>query len=417
VLGVLVVIMSELYSLRIARSIKNALQLRFENESLAGQLRIEKERAEAASVAKTRFLATASHDLRQPVHAMNLFVPALKALSNRPEISPPIVSGIADRLQSALDTMAQLLNRLLDLSRLDAGAMQPRPGPTALQPLLRKVCDEVTQQARNKGLRLRVRDGGLAVHADPAVLYTILSNLAGNAVRYTERGGVLLAARRRGERVRIEVWDTGVGIGASDLPHVTEEFFQVEGTPRDASQSRGFGLGLAIVKRSADLLGSPLFCRSRPGHGSVFAVELPAVALISSDAAAARDAGPHPSRVVLVVDDDEQILSAMGLLLRSWGHEVLVARTQQEALACAASVDAPPQVALVDMHLSADEDGVQVIAALRGRLGADLRAAVITGDTSPDVMAQIRAAGILTLHKPVAPGALRHFIEAAPAVP
>lgn len=414
VLTAVFLIMAELFSLRIARAIEDALRLRFENESLVAQLRVEKERAESANLAKTRFLATASHDLRQPIHAMSLFVPALKALASRAEIAPRTVASIADRMQDALDTMGQLLNRLLDISRLDAGALQPREQAVPLAPLFRRVCDEVAQQVRAKRLRLRVRDGGLSVLADPGVLHTILSNLTSNAVRYTERGGVLLAARRRGDRIRIEIWDSGVGIEAHDLPHVTEEFYQAGNVRRDARQLRGFGLGLAIVKRSADLLGSQLACRSLPGRGSVFSIDLPETATPANPTPEQPPADvARPSRTVLVVDDDEQILTAMGYLLKGWGHEPLVARTLDDALACVAASGRPPELALVDMHLDNGETGVQVIEALRARLGTSLRVAIVTGDTSPSVLATIRAAGVTGLHKPVDQQTLIRFIDDA----
>jgi signal transduction histidine kinase len=411
--------MSLVFSRRIALAIAEALQLRFENESLIGQLTAEKERAESANVAKTRFLATASHDLRQPIHAMSLFVPALQALSERTEISPRIVGSIAERMQGALDTMAQLLSRLLDISRLDAGALQPQPQVVPLGPMLRRVSDEVAQQARAKGLRLRVRGGHLAVRADPAVLHTILSNLAGNAVRYTERGGVLLAARRRGERVSIEIWDSGVGIEAHDLPRVTEEFFQAGNVRRDASQSRGFGLGLAIVKRSADLLGGQLTLRSRPGRGSVFSIELPRA---EQPDACPEDCPsplpPRPARTVLVVDDDEHILMAMGMLLRGWGHEALTATSREDALAVLAAAPRRPDIALIDMHLRGSQTGVDVIASLSEHLGPKaLHTAIVTGDTSPEVLATIRAVGVTGLHKPVDPDTLRRFIDNAPTPP
>lgn len=416
VLGLLTLaflLMAEVFARRIAQSIAEATLLRFENESLADALARERDRAESANRAKTRFLATASHDLRQPIHAMSLFVPALKTLSSRTDISPATVGTIADRLQGALDTMAQLLNRLLDISRLDAGATELKPQAVQLRPLLNKVRDEVARQADAKGLRFRIRDRGLAVHADPAVLHNILSNLAGNAVRYTERGGVLLAARRRGERVRIEVWDSGVGIEAKDLTRVTDEFFQIDSARRDASQSRGFGLGLSIVKRSADLLDSHLICRSRPGRGSMFAIELPP-AVVDATEERPPDSTPRPSRTVLVVDDDPQILTATGLLLRGWGHQTLAARSLDEALTALATHGSNPDVALIDMHLSANQNGLQVIAALRERHGPSLRVAIVTGDTSPEVLAQIRSAGVLGLHKPVAPDVLRRFVDDLP---
>lgn len=408
-------VMAELFALRIARAIEDALRLRFENESLVAQLTVENERAATANLAKTRFLATASHDLRQPIHAMSLFVPALKALATQATVSPRVVSNIAERLQAALDTMAQLLNRLLDISRLDAGALQPSPQPVNLHALLHKVSDEVAQQALTKGLKLRVHDhAALVVQTDPAILHTILSNLASNAVRYTERGGVLLAARRRGDRVRLEVWDSGIGISAEDLPRITDEFFQAQGAQRDVSQSRGFGLGLAIVKRSAELLGSPLRVRSRPGRGSVFAIELPLATAAAPDGAALQleAARPRPRRV-LVVDNDEQILSAMSYLLRGWGHEPLLAGSLNEALAHL-DAGAAPELALIDLHLASDEHGLQVAERLRERLGPRIRLAVVTGDTGPEALASICAAGLTGLHKPVDPDRLLRFIDGNP---
>ena len=408
-------VMAELFALRIARAIEDALRLRFENESLVAQLTVENERAATANLAKTRFLATASHDLRQPIHAMSLFVPALKALATQPTVSPRVVGNIAERLQAALDTMAQLLNRLLDMSRLDAGALQPSPQPVNLHALLHKVSDEVAQQALTKGLKLRVHDhAALVVQTDPAILHTILSNLASNAVRYTERGGVLLAARRRGDRVRLEVWDSGIGISTEDLPRITDEFFQAQGGQRDASQSRGFGLGLAIVKRSAELLGSPLRVRSRPGRGSVFAIELPLATAAAPDGAALRlEAALSRPRQVLVVDNDEQILSAMSYLLRGWGHEPLLAGTLNEALAHL-DAGAAPELALIDLHLASDEHGLQVAERLRERLGPRIRLAVVTGDTGPEALASICAAGLTGLHKPVDPDRLQRFIDGNP---
>ena len=254
---------------------------------------------------------------------------------------------------------------------------------------------------------------------DPRLIPTILSNLAGNAVRYTERGGVLLAARRRGDRVSIEIWDSGVGIEAHDLPRVTEEFFQAGNVKRDASQSRGFGLGLAIVKRSADLLGGQLVLRSRPGRGSVFSIALPRAD--NPEAGPEGSSPPLPpctARTVLVVDDDEHILMAMALLLRGGGHEALTATSREDALTVLAASPRQPDIALIDMHLRGGQNGVDVIAALHERLGAPgLHTAIVTGDTSPEVLATIRAVGVTGLHKPVDPDTLRRFIDNAPTPP
>lgn len=415
-------LMTELFAKRIAGAIEDALRLRLENDSLVEQLRVENQRAESANLSKTRFLAAASHDLHQPVHAMSLFVPALRTLATQPSLNARAVKTIAERLQAALDTMGQLLGRLLDISRLDAGALQPDPQPVNLYPLLRQLADELEPQALAKGLRLRVRTGDLVVQADPAILRTILSNLAGNAVRYTERGGVLLAARRRGDRVRLEVWDSGIGIAAADLPRITEEFYRGGDGPRATRATPGFGLGLAIVKRSAELLDSPLEIRSREGRGSVFAIELPpslgALAPSPPPTAVPAASAAQPSRRVLVVDDDEQILAAMSYLLASWGHEPQLAASLQQALSVAAA--SPPDLALIDLRLGADTHGLQVVQALRQRLGAHTPMAIVTGDTSPATLASICAAGVTGLHKPLDPERLQRFLReslAAPAPP
>ncbi|MBX3608370.1 MAG: hybrid sensor histidine kinase/response regulator [Hydrogenophaga sp.] len=411
-------LMAEVFARRVAMAIEDALRLRFDNESLVAQLTAENLRTEQANQSKTRFLAAASHDLRQPIHAMALFVPALKAMSQRRQMEPTAVGIVADRMQGAIDTMTQLLNRLLDVSRLDAGAMRPALQPVALAPLMRKVCDEVTHQANVKGLSVRCQASDLCVHTDPAILHTILSNLAANAVRYTQRGGILLAARRRGSQVLLQVWDTGAGIAAADLPRVTEEFFQVESQARDASQSRGFGLGLAIVRRSTELLGSSLQCRSQLGRGSVFGLTLPEAqtpieagkeaSVTAPTLHAASNASP---RLVLVVDNDERILTAMTVLLRSWGHDTLAASSLAQASRLLATPARRPDVALVDMHLDADVDGLQAVDALRRQLDTDLRALIITGDTSASVAADISAAHLPVMLKPIDPVRLRSFIE------
>lgn len=405
--------MAELFARRIASAIADALRLRLDNDSLVDQLRLEKQRAEAAHLSKTRFLAAASHDLRQPVHAMGLFVPTLRTLAGQASPNPRVLNTVAGRLQAALDTMGELLGRLLDISRLDSGALTSQTQVVPLNTLLQRVAAELEPQALAKGLRLRVRDGGLAVLSDPAMLHTILSNLAGNAVRYTEHGGVLLAARRRGDRVRLEVWDSGIGIAAEQLPRIAEEFYRVGERPGAPGQAPGFGLGLSIAQRSAELLGSALQMRSAEGQGSVFSLELP-----GSDPPPASRPRPNPPaqapapaaprRRVLVVDDDEQIRAAMSFLLSSWGHEALLADSLPQALRVAQ--DTPPDLALIDLRLGSEGHGLQVVAALRQRLGAHTPMAIVTGDTTADTTARLLAAGVTGLHKPLDPERLQQFL-------
>lgn len=412
-LGVLTLVflgMTELFARRIAAAIEEALQLRFENETLVGQLSAEKERAEAASRAKTRFLATASHDLRQPIHAMGLFVPALKRMAQEGRLSATVLGDMTDRMQAALGTMGQLLNRLLDVSRLDAGAVHVVRRDIELEPLLSAVVDEVAAQAQAKGLRLRRHDGGLWVHSDPAVLHTMLSNLVSNAVRYTDQGGVLVAARPRGTGVDIQVWDTGIGISAQEISRLPEEFFQASNAHADASQSRGLGLGLAIVQRSAQLIGARLNWRSELGRGSMFSIHVSRGRPVGQ----APERAPPSSvrghvRTVLVVDENPDILAAMALLLRSWGEEPLLAASADEADRIAKSHAGRLHAALVDFHLTQGQNGLIVAERLQ-RTSADLAVAIVTGDTSAEVMEAVRSAGLVMMHKPVDPTMLQQFI-------
>ncbi len=412
-LGVLTLVflmMTELFARRIAVAIEEALQLRFENETLAERLSSEKERAETANRAKTRFLATASHDLRQPIHAMSLFVPALKRMAQEGRLSAPVLGDMADRMQTALDTMGQLLNRLLDVSRLDAGAVQVAMQDLALEPLLSAVVDEVAAQAQAKGLRLRMHDGDLWVYSDPAVLHTMLSNLLSNAVRYTERGGVLVAARPRGAGVDIQVWDTGIGISQQEIERVPEEFFQASNAHADASQSRGLGLGMAIVQRSAQLIGARLSWRSELGRGSMFAIHLQRGQSVGQDVERALQSPGHDHVcTVLVVDENHDILAAMSMLLRSWGHAPLLAASAEAADHVARSHPGRLDVALVDFHLTQGQNGLSVATSLR-LLRDDLAVAIVTGDTSAEVMEAVRSAGLEVMHKPVDPAMLQQFI-------
>lgn len=417
VLALVFLVMAELFARRIASAIEEALRLRFENEALVAELSQARDAAEAASKAKTRFLATASHDLRQPIHAMSMFVPALKRMAQEGRLSAPALGNMADRMQSALGTMGQLLSRLLDVSRLDADAVRVVTEDFPLEPLLSAVVDEVAAQAEAKGLRLRMHDGGLWVHSDPSVLHTMLSNLVSNAVRYTDRGGVLVSARSRGDSVDIQVWDTGIGISPHDLSRITEEFYQGSNAHADGSQTRGFGLGMAIVHRSAQLIGVRLGWRSELGRGSMFSIRTPRAQANhqpagppSSEAPASKHLG---ARRVLVVDENQDILAAMSFLLRSWGHTPLQASNAEEAARIAASHRDELDAALVDFHLARDSNGLTVAHLLRQHARPDLAVAIVTGDTSAEVMSAVLAAGLTVMHKPVDPAELQQFIARA----
>ncbi len=416
-LALVFLLMAELFARRIASAIEEALRLRFENEALVAELSLARDAAETASKAKTRFLATASHDLRQPIHAMSMFVPALKRMAQEGRLSAPALGDMADRMQSALGNMGQLLSRLLDVSRLDADAVRVDTEDFALEPLLSAVVDEVAAQAKAKGLRLRMHDGGLWVHSDPSVLHTMLSNLVSYAVRYTDRGGVLVSARSRGDHVDIQVWDTGIGISSDELSRITEEFYQCSNAHADGSQTRGFGLGMAIVHRSAQLIGAHLGWRSVLGKGSMFSIQAPRARGIHPPASALPSEGPAATavgaRCVLVVEENRDILAAMSILLRSWGHLPLLATNAQEAASMAGDHRDTLDAALVDFHLARDSNGLAVAQRLRQHARPGLAVAIVTGDTSTEVMNEVLAAGLTVMHKPVEPAELQRFLAHA----
>lgn len=360
---------------------------------------------ERASRAKSRFLAAASHDLRQPLQAVNLLVAALKPTMTDAE-SAEIISAIEDSLRATND----LLDALLDVSRLDAGALKARPRPIYVSDLLDRMTAEFAGAARDKGIQLRVVASSAAIRSDPPLLDRILRNLVANAIRYTERGRVLVGCRRRGDQVRIEVWDTGIGIPGDKLDAVFEEFYQLGNPERD--RTRGLGLGLAVVDRVAKLLGHPIEVRSEVAKGSVFAVTVP-----SADAADAAGPGPPapPERLagafVLAIDDDAVQLDAMARLFRRWGCDVLTATSAADALARLAGRSAP-DVVIADYRLRDEANGAEAIEAVRDLFGRAVPGLILTGDTEPSRLAGAKASGFPLLHKPIDSDRLRDALQA-----
>ena len=259
----------------VVRDIRDRREAQARIHELIEGLRSEKDKAEAADRAKSVFLAAASHDLRQPIHALGLFLTALRSMSQSPTVRSADLAEICRRMQASLDGLGQLLNMLLDVSRLDANAVQVERAPTSAQRLLEDLDQDFHQLAAEKGLRLHVASSRLWVDTDPTVLRRILVNLVSNAVRYTSRGRVLIGCRLRGSDVEFQVWDSGIGIPPEQREAIFEEFFQIGQTPAARHESHGLGLGLSIVKRSALLLHAPLDLRSTPGRGSMFSIRVP----------------------------------------------------------------------------------------------------------------------------------------------
>jgi signal transduction histidine kinase/CheY-like chemotaxis protein len=375
--------------------------------SRTAELAEAKAEAERANAAKTRFLAAASHDLVQPLHAARLFLAAL----DRDPLTPA-TSTVLERIGDSLQAAEQLLSGLLDISKLDAGALPVHrdsvPAETVLGPLAR----EFEALAAAKGLRFRYRPSKAVLDTDAALLRRVVQNFLANALRYTRQGRVLLGTRRVAAGLRIEVWDSGPGIAPEHQRVIFEEFRRLHA--QDAVGERGLGLGLAISDRIARLLRHPLSLRSTPGRGSVFAITVPFG--LARAAAAPGTVGGSPAGLatersahVLVLDNEPLALDALTALLQRWGHTVVAARTAAEAEAVTAT--RRPDLLLVDYHLDDGVSGIAVAQALCARWQAVVPCIVITADPTSSARDAAAAAGYALLQKPVKPAALRALLQ------
>ena len=383
---------------RIIRSLAVVLDIT-ERRQAQDALLSAKLQAEHANQAKSKFLAAVSHDLRQPIHAQGLF---LEALSHT-DLSAHQNKLLANA-RAASDASSEMLSTLLDFSRIEAGVIKPQLQPFRLQPMLNKVENELAPQADMKGLVYRTRETDLIVQSDPALVELILRNLVSNAIRYTRRGGLLVACRKHGDQVLLEVWDTGIGIAPEHQEDVFREFFQLENPER--SVLKGMGLGLSIVRGLARTLGHELSLVSTPHRGSVFRLALPIATEILSvkQTEWAQNKTLLLKTRVLVIDDDKAVLAGMGHLLCEWGFECDTAESIEEALALARA--RAPSLVICDYRLREQHTGLDAIAALRELLGDAFPALLITGDTAPDLLREAQASGIPLLHKPVSPSQL-----------
>lgn len=387
----------------VGRQSENGLALRFENMRLIEDLRLQRERADQANLAKSRFLAAASHDLRQPAHALGLFAGALSELPLTPE-----ARRLSDHITDSVRALDTLFAVLLDVSKLDAGVVEARREGLALGPFLERLAVEYAEQAAAKGVDLRVAPTRLIVVSDPVLLEQAVRNLISNAVKYTDRGAVLVGARRRGEAVAVEVWDTGRGVAPEQRQTIFEEFYQVDNPERD--REKGLGLGLAIVQRVAPLIGAQIGLESVLGRGSVFRLRLPRGARSDLPAPAPAPAalGALRTGFIVVVDDEEAIQSAMSALLSRWGHEVLAGGSADEILARrGGGPDGVPDLIICDDRLRGGETGASTLRRLREAYGAQVPALLVTGDaaaSSADSPADI------VLHKPLPNAVLRAAI-------
>ncbi|MCW2311707.1 hybrid sensor histidine kinase/response regulator [Rhodoferax antarcticus] len=371
-------------------------------------LREKKDEAEQANQAKSHFLAAASHDLRQPTHALGLFVSRLAQLPHDAR-----TGELISHLDASVRAMQNLLDGMLDISRLEARAIQVSKRPFALAALFEQLQQDLSAEALDKGLTLRVRPTDLWAMSDATLIYRVLLNLVSNALRYTERGGVLVAARRcANKQVQLQVWDTGIGIAPQHQQAVFAEFYQVGNAARD--RTKGMGLGLNIVQRTANLLDHPLTLSSRLGRGTCFSLslplataELPVMQALPKDRQLADDVS---GKWALVIEDDDLARTALVGLLESWGMRVAQAQGPAQALQCLAE-GVLPDVIISDHRLQEGLSGLQLVQQLQQQLGRPTAACLMSGDTDPAVIQAVQVAGLTLLHKPVRPAKLRSLLR------
>jgi len=381
--------------------LKNALS---SLERTNDELMSARDASERANRFKTRFFTAVGHDLLQPLHAARLSASALAESEREGDHQ-----RLANRIEHALTTIEDLLKSILDISKLEAGAITPSLQPFPLEELFSSLAVDIGPMARSKGLDLTWRRNAFAVMSDPLMLRRILQNLLANAVQYTDKGAIMLAARRRGPDVRIEVWDTGPGIPEEERQLIFDEFQR--GPAADRPDIGGFGLGLSIVKRMADALGHRINFCSRVGHGTLFAVSAPFAATVDTRTMPNPGAGcgrPYglAGAKVLIVENDATVLDAMQTLLERWSCEARAA-PGLTALNSLIGDGFRPEIVLADYHLDRSECGLDAVEHLRAKVDPQLPAIVVTADHSPAIADKTRAAGCDILLKPVKPAELR----------
>jgi signal transduction histidine kinase len=396
--------------------IRESIALRFGNERLVAQLTQARDEAEAARAlaesandSKNRFLAAASHDIRQPLHAAWLF---LGALEHETRTRPlPVIA----RLRAALAAARQMLDTLLDVSLLDAGVVKRSDTEFRAEAAGRSLIEMFDPIANRKGIALGLRcPADLWLRSDPTLVQRVLVNLVGNAVKFTERGAVLIAFRCRGDVCLVQVWDTGVGIAASDQAAIFDELTQLRNPERD--RTRGTGLGLTIVRRLCRLLGTDISVRSRPGHGSVFAFTLPSGKPSGTLPAVREGSVAHAAHAaharIMVVDDDALVRDGLRTLLSAWGYDVRVATGVEDARETAGA-GPPPDLVLVDYRLRDEKTASDALREIRHGARREVPAIVITGDTHPQRIREAKALGYPVIFKPLPPDALRTALREA----
>lgn len=416
----LIISMTILLSRSYRQALQRVIELKRQTDGLLAALRVEKQaadvarqQAEVANRAKTQFFTAASHDLRQPLHAMGLFAEALRQRTREPE-----VAHLVNSINESVDALEGLFSELLDITRIDAGGVEVHPQHFEFADLLRKLRLHFEPTAFEKGLALRLRGGSRVLHADPLLVERIVRNLVSNAIRYTVDGSVLVSCRQRGGRALLQVWDTGPGIAPDQQARIFEEFYQVPGAVVVAPHERkGLGLGLAIVKRLAGLMEATLSMRSVPGQGTVFTLELPLGKVPRREAQVPSGKGPVgltlAGRTIVVVEDEPAVRAGLEVLLQGWGAQIVAFDSVAAVTAWAEASDpvaVHPDLLIVDYRLEAGTTGVEALVALRRHFRRGIPAIVVSGSTMSGFEREAQEHDFHLLIKPVLPNKLRAMI-------
>ncbi|SOD29820.1 Signal transduction histidine kinase [Variovorax sp. YR752] len=398
------------YALSQHQLIRRSLSDQIDKELLSEQLLRQSFELQRLNRERSRFFASASHDLRQPVHALALFSRSLERdLADHP------LAPVAGRVVQATDAVSGLLNAMLDISKIDAGTVVPQPMEIAVDPLFLRLSQLFEPRAQQAGLSLRFHTGPEWLKTDADLLLRVLTNFVDNALKYTRHGGILVSARPRGDRLRLAVWDTGLGIAPEHLPHVFDEFYQVDNPQRDVA--RGLGIGLAIVKRLVDLLGGEVGVRSRQDHGSVFWVDLPRRPPAPAAPALAPTATPAPAAIdtmelplvpprVLLLDDEQPVGEAVRMWLAPYCERIEITTRLSDACAQVRATPEDFDAFIVDFRLADPQDGIQATAELRQLAGRRVPTILVTGDTDPERVRAAYASDLVVMFKPVQPEVL-----------
>lgn len=395
------------FSLVFQKSLIQSIKLRFENIDLVKNLRREKDKALSASEAKSTFLAAASHDLRQPLHAMGFFIESLK--KQAPNDGQAL---LLQKIERTSDNLRGQLNALLDISKIDAGIITPFITPLSLSDIFNKLKNEFSPLAQEKNITLKILSVSWIIESDPHMIDRILNNLMSNAIRYTDVGGkILVGCRRKGDSLNIEIHDTGIGIPSHLTENIFAEYYQINNPERD--QNKGLGLGLSIVKGMCDLLHHNINVHSTIEKGTRFQIAVP----LSSRLPVLADNPEKPVSIIektgniILIDDEKDTLDAMSGLIGKWGHRVLPFEAEQEALDYLSRHDVMPDIIITDFRLREMRTGTHAIKAINNYYNKKIPAIIITGDTAKDRMLQAQESGHILLHKPIIPAKLKTVIS------